>query len=47
MLKDNFIDIYKIDEGCSVKEVIKQYRNNQLEQITAPIHSIEDSIVET
>ena len=46
MLKDNFVDIYKIEEGCSVREVIARYRNNQIEQITAPTHSIEDSLVE-
>jgi len=45
-LKDNFVDIYKIEEGCSVRKVLEQYRNNQLEQVTTPTHSIEDSLVE-
>ncbi len=46
MLKNNFVDIYKIDEGSSVKEIIEGYRNSQLEQIATPTHSIEDSLVE-
>jgi len=43
MLRDNFIDIYKADEGLSVKDVIEKYRNQKIEQITAPTHSIEES----
>ena len=43
MLKDNFVDIYKIDEDLTVKEVIKKYRGNQLEQIVAPTHSLDES----
>jgi len=43
MLRDNFVDIYKTDEGLSVKDIIKKYRNNQIEQITEPTHSIEES----
>ncbi|KPJ56122.1 MAG: cation transporter, partial [Deltaproteobacteria bacterium DG_8] len=46
MLKNNFVDIYEIKEGRSVREVIARYRNNQLEQITTPTHSIEDSLLE-
>jgi len=46
MLKNNFVDIYKIEEGCSIREVMERYRNNQLEQITTPTHPIEDSLVE-
>jgi len=45
MLKDNFVDIYKIEEELSVKEAIERYRNNQLEQITTPTHSVEESQV--
>lgn len=45
MLKDNFVDIYKIEEGLSVKEAIERYRNNQLEQIRTPTHSVEESQV--
>ncbi len=43
MLKDNFVDIYKIEEGLSVKEVIEKYRKKQVEKITAPTHPIEES----
>jgi len=43
MLKDNFVDIYKASEGFSVKDIIKKYRNQEVEQITAPTHSIEES----
>ena len=43
MLRDNFVDIYKTDEGLSVKDVIKKYRNQKIEQITAPTHCIEES----
>ena len=45
MLKDNFVDIYKIEEGLSVREVIEGYRNNQMKQITAPTHPVEESQV--
>ena len=45
MLKNNFVDIYKIEEGLSVGEVIEGYRNNQLRQITAPTHPVEESQV--
>ena len=43
MLKDNFVDIYKIHEDSTVKEVIEKYRSNQLEQIVAPTHSLDES----
>ena len=43
MLRDNFVDIYKTDEGLSVKDIIKKYRNQKIEQITAPTHNIEES----
>ncbi|MDP8218610.1 MAG: cation diffusion facilitator family transporter [Candidatus Theseobacter exili] len=46
MLKDKFIDIYEIEEGATVKEVIEKYRVNQLTQITAPTHSVEEAQVE-
>jgi len=46
MLKDNFIDIYKIKEDFTVKETIEKYQNGQLEQITAPTHPLEESQVE-
>ena len=43
MLKDNFVDIYKSEEDSSIKEIVENYRNNQLEQITSPTHSVEES----
>jgi len=43
MLKDNFVDIYRTQEGFSVKEVIERYQNNQLEQIVTPTHPVEQS----
>lgn len=46
MLKDNFVDIYKVEEGLSVKEIIEKYRSNQVEQIAMPTHSVEESQVE-
>lgn len=46
MLKENFVDIYRIEDGLSVKEIIDRYRNNQLQQIISPTHSLEDSEVQ-
>ena len=43
MLKDNFVDIYKINEGSTVKEVVEKYRSNQLERIVKPTHSLDES----
>ncbi|MBF0226269.1 MAG: cation diffusion facilitator family transporter [Desulfobacterales bacterium] len=45
MLKDNLIDIYKADEGLKVKEIINSYHLNQLQILTDPTHSIEESLV--
>ena len=45
MLKDNFVDIYKIHDGLKVSEVIEKYRNHQLEKIISPTHTIETSQV--
>lgn len=45
MLKDNFVDIYKVEEGLSVKEIIAKYRNHQLDQIALPTHSVEESLI--
>ncbi|MDY6970040.1 MAG: cation diffusion facilitator family transporter [Spirochaetota bacterium] len=43
MLKDNFIDIYKIEENLSVRAVIDKYTNGELKQINMPTHSVEES----
>ena len=44
MLKDNFVDIYKAEEGSTVLQIIEKYRNNQVDKITAP-HPAEESEV--
>jgi cation diffusion facilitator family transporter len=43
MLKDNFVDIYRVEEGLSVREIIARYRNNQIERIVLPTHSAEEA----
>ena len=43
MLKENFVDIYKVKEDLSVREIIEKYRNKGLELITAPTHPLEKS----
>jgi cation diffusion facilitator family transporter len=47
MLKNNFVDIYRAEEGLSVKEIIKRYRNNQIKQIALPTHSAEEAHAES
>ncbi len=42
MLKDHFVDIYRAEEGATVREVIDKFRNNQSEPLTAP-HPAEES----
>lgn len=43
MLKENFIDIYHIEEGLTVGEIIQAYRENRLPLLTAPTHTLEES----
>ena len=43
MLKNNFVDIYKVEEGLSVKDVISRYKTKQLEPIMVPTHPLERS----
>ena len=45
MLKENFIDIYRVEAGATVREMIARYYNGEIEPITAP-HPAEDSEVE-
>ena len=45
MLKDKLADVYRVEEGLSVKEVMQRYRLNQLELITEPTHAVEESQV--
>ena len=42
MLKDHFVDIYRAEEGATVREVIEKFRNHQSDPITAP-HPAEES----
>jgi cation diffusion facilitator family transporter len=42
MLKDYFVDIYRAEEGATVREVIDKFKNNQSEPLTAP-HPAEES----
>ncbi len=43
MLKDNFVDIYKVKENDTVKNIIKKYYDKTLEKITVPTHPLEES----
>lgn len=45
MLRDHLVDIYKTEEGLSAKEVVEKYRLHQLQSLTAPTHSIEETQV--
>ena len=46
MLKDNFVDIYRVEEGLTVREILERYHKEHLEEITMPTHSVEESQVE-
>jgi cation diffusion facilitator family transporter len=43
MLKENFIDIYHVEEEFTVGEIIQAYREKRLPILTAPTHSLEES----
>lgn len=43
MLKDNLVDIYKIDSDSTVQDVIEKYRSGQLGRILEPTHSLDES----
>ena len=43
MLKDNFVDIYRVEENALVRDVIEKYHAKKLEKITVPTHPVEDS----
>lgn len=45
-LRDNFVDMFKVEENRTVQEVIDQYRAGLLPQLTRPTHSVEQSLVE-
>jgi predicted Fe-Mo cluster-binding NifX family protein len=46
MLRNNFVDIYAVDEDQTVQEVVDRFRANSLQTITQPTHSIDQSLVE-
>jgi len=43
MLKDNFVDIYNIEEARTVRDVIEKYRSGRLKSIAVPTHSVEEA----
>lgn len=45
MLKDNFIDIYKVEAGETVRDVVERYHRGEIEPIVAP-HPAEESEIE-
>jgi cation diffusion facilitator family transporter len=47
MLKENFVDIYRIREGQTVQEVLELYRSGSLKKITKPTHPLEEARVES
>ncbi|HOB69789.1 MAG TPA: cation diffusion facilitator family transporter [Syntrophorhabdaceae bacterium] len=44
MLKDNYIDIFRVNAGMTVEEVIKRYNSGDIEPIISP-HPAEESLV--
>lgn len=44
MLKENFIDIYQIEEdSLTIRDVISCYRENKLSRITSPTHTVDEA----
>lgn len=43
MLRDHFVEIFKIEANITVTEVIDLYRKNLLENITKPTHTVDDA----
>jgi len=43
MLRENFVDIDKVEENALVKDVIEKYHAKKLEKITVPTHPVEES----
>ena len=43
MLKDNFIDIYRVEEGLSVQDITERYRKGQIKPLAIPTHPVEES----
>ncbi|MDP8261745.1 MAG: cation diffusion facilitator family transporter [Candidatus Ancaeobacter aquaticus] len=47
MLKENYVDIYKVEEGLTVAEIIEKYHKKQVEALSMPTHPVEESESET
>ncbi|HDP37253.1 MAG TPA: cation diffusion facilitator family transporter [Candidatus Atribacteria bacterium] len=43
MLKDNFVDIYRAEEGLSVRDITERYHNGQIKPLATPTHPVEES----
>lgn len=43
MLKENYVDIFSVDEEFTVCEIIQAYRQNRLSRLTSPTHFLEES----
>lgn len=47
-LRDNYIDIYQVtEENLTIRQCLELYANNNLKRITAPTHSIDESITKS
>jgi cation diffusion facilitator family transporter len=43
LLKERFVDIYRVEGDLSVKQIVAAYRENRLARLLEPTHGIEDS----
>ena len=43
MLKDNFVDIYRVQEDHTARESLERYHKGELEEIRTPTHPVEES----
>lgn len=46
MLKDNLVDIYKVDEDQTLRDVLTRFQQKLLPSVTHPTHSVDESLVE-
>ncbi len=46
MLKDNLVDIYKVAEDQTLREILTRFQKKLLPSITHPTHSVDESLVE-
>ncbi len=47
MLKDNFVDIYRVEEGSIVSDIVKRYHEGSIEPINGPHPAEESEIMHT